>query len=323
MASIKEPCVVIVGPTATGKTKLGVTLAKTLQGEVINGDAMQVYRDLDIGTAKVTEAEADGVAHHLLDFLEPTEDYSVASFQKDARKWIHDLNDREVLPILVGGTGLYVKAVLYDYQFNDVSEDPTLRTELEQRARLEGADVLYRELLKVDPGAEKRIHPNNVQRVVRALEIYHKTGKPMSEALPEEQPSLLYDPIVIGLTMDRTLLYERINRRVDLMVDQGLVQEAESLYNRGIRKTQAVMAIGYKELFGAFDGAYSIGEAVELIKRNSRRFAKRQLTWFRHQMSMDWFDLTEAVADQDVMDKKVDEIVQFVAGKLKDRSNYL
>lgn len=314
MSSELEKVVVIVGPTAAGKTKLSIEMAKVFNGEIINGDALQVYRDLNIGTAKVTAEEAEGIPHHLLDFLAPTESYTVADFQKDAREHIHRLNKKGTLPVLVGGTGLYVKAVLYDYQFNDVSEDHDLREALQKRAEIEGTDVLYGELLAVDPEARERIHPNNVQRVIRALEIYQKTGKSMSDQLPEEQPKLLYDPVIIGLTMDRTVLYERINHRVELMVKQGLVEEAKGLYDRGIRDTQAVMAIGYKELYGAFEGEYSIEEAIDLIKRNSRRFAKRQLTWFRHQMSIHWFDLT---ADLSAPHKKIEEIVHFVAGKLE------
>lgn len=312
MASFDTRCVVIVGPTAVGKTKLGIEVAKAFGGEVINGDAMQVYRDLNIGTAKVTREEAEGIPHHLIDILEPTEDYTVAAFQRDSRQLIRSLNRAGKLPVLVGGTGLYVKAALYDYQFNEASEDTALREALQKRADEEGPEVLYKELLAVDPGATERIHPNNVQRVIRALEIFQKTGKAMSEHLPTEPPKLVMDPVVIGLTMDRDLLYKRINQRVDLMVKQGLVEEAQSLYDRGIRKTQAVMAIGYKELFGAFDGEYSIEEAIELIKKNSRRFAKRQLTWFRHQMPIEWFDVTNAL---DHFEKKVEEIIHFIAGK--------
>lgn len=318
MSLNKERCVVIVGPTAVGKTKLGIEMAKALNGEIINGDAMQVYRDLDIGTAKVTEEEAEGIPHHLLDFLDPRESYTVADFQKEARPLIHALNEKGKLPILVGGTGLYVKAVLFDYQFNEVSEDSELREGLQKRADEEGPDVLYKELLEIDPGARERIHPNNVQRVIRAIEIYHKTGQSMSDQLPNAEPRLLYDPIIIGLTLNRAVLYERINRRVDLMIKEGLIEEARGLYDRGIRGTQAVMAIGYKELYGAFEGTYSIEEAIDLIKRNSRRFAKRQLTWFRHQMSMDWFDLTDDLLNPE---KKINEILHFVAGKLKDWSN--
>ncbi|WEG11541.1 tRNA (adenosine(37)-N6)-dimethylallyltransferase MiaA [Pullulanibacillus sp. KACC 23026] len=314
MSQNKERCVVIVGPTAVGKTKLGIEIAKAFHGEVINGDAMQVYQGLDIGTAKVTEKEAEGIPHHLLDFLDPRESYTVARFQKEAREQIDSLYNKGILPVLVGGTGLYVKAVLYDYQFNEVKEDTAFREHLQKRAEVEGPDPLYRELLEVDPEAKDRIHPNNVQRVIRALEIYHKTGKPMSEHLPENEPALLFDPVIIGLTMERHLLYERINQRVDMMVQKGLIEEAKSLYDQGIRHTQSVQAIGYKELFGAFDGEYSIETAVELIKRNSRRFAKRQLTWFRHQMAIEWFDMTDVENSY----KKINEILEFVAGKLKD-----
>jgi tRNA dimethylallyltransferase len=318
VASSDTRCVVIVGPTAVGKTKLGIEVAKAFGGEVINGDAMQVYRELNIGTAKVTPEEAEGIPHHLIDILEPTEEYTVAAFQQDARRLITSLNRDGKLPVLVGGTGLYVKAALYDYQFNEASEDSDLRQALQKRAKDEGPDVLYKELIDVDPGAAERIHPNNVQRVIRALEIYQKTGKAMSEHLPIESPELVMSPIIIGLTMDRSLLYERINGRVDLMVQQGLIEEAKSLYEKGIRKTQAVMAIGYKELFGAFDGEYTLEEAIDLIKKNSRRFAKRQLTWFRHQMPIDWFDVTDYL---DSFEKKVEEIIDFIAGKLEKRSN--
>lgn len=318
MATSDTRCVVIVGPTAVGKTRLGIEVAKAFGGEVINGDAMQVYRGLNIGTAKVTPEEADGIPHHLIDILEPTEDYTVAAFQKDARRLITSLNHEGKLPVLVGGTGLYVKAALYDYQFNEASEDPDLREALQKRAEEEGPEVLYKKLLEVDPGAAERIHPNNLQRVIRALEIFQKTGKAMSEHLPTESPKLVMDPVVIGLTMDRPLLYERINNRVDQMIQQGLVEEAKSLYDRGVRKTQSVMAIGYKELFGTFDGEYSLEEAIELIKKNSRRFAKRQLTWFRHQMPIEWFDVTDSL---DSFEKKIEEIIYFIAGKFEKKSN--
>ncbi|WP_028399069.1 tRNA (adenosine(37)-N6)-dimethylallyltransferase MiaA [Ectobacillus panaciterrae] len=307
--SKQEKVIVIIGPTAVGKTKLSIELAKVLNGEIISGDSMQVYRGMDIGTAKVTSEEMEGIPHYMIDIKEPSEPFSAAEFQTLVRERIHDISKRGKMPIIVGGTGLYIQAVLYDYQFSDVSGDPIYREELEQLAEREGAEAVFKRLQSIDPESAERIHPNNVRRVIRALEIFETTGKTMTESLDEQENKLLYDTALIGLTMERAKLYERINKRVDIMMEQGLLEEVKSLYDRGIRNCQSVQAIGYKELYAYFDGTHTLAEAVEALKTNSRRYAKRQLTWFRNKMDVAWFDVTDG--------PKQKEILHDVEGKLQ------
>ncbi|TCP30253.1 tRNA dimethylallyltransferase [Scopulibacillus darangshiensis] len=314
---MKEKVVIIVGPTAVGKTKLSLDIARVFNGEVINGDAMQVYQGLNIGTAKIPETDMQGIPHHLIDFLPPSEPYTVAAFQSDARQLIHDLNEQHKCPVLVGGTGLYIKAAAYDYQFTDVEDDPDFRKEMARIAESQGNMVLHQKLADIDPVSARAIHPNNVNRVIRALEVYHLSGLPFSMHQQDQEPAPLFDIALIGLTMDRELLYKRINQRVDDMIEAGLIDEAKALYDSGIRNVQAVQAIGYKELYRYFEGECTLQEAVSLLKRNSRRFAKRQYTWFRNQMDVTWFDMTEAL---DHFEKKAEEIIRFVAGKLEIRS---
>lgn len=309
---VEKKVAVIVGPTAVGKTALGVNMAKALNGEVINGDASQVYKEMDIGTAKVTEEEADGVPHHLLDIVEPDESYTVADFQKDARKAIDAIHSQGKLPILVGGTGLYVKAALYDYQFTETASDPHLRKELELYAKENGNLALHQRLVTLDPIAAGRIHPNNVQRVIRAIEKKLLSSEIEDDAEPDP-PKPLYDLAVVGLTMDREALYKRIDQRVDVMMAEGLMNEARDFYHRGLSGSQAMQSIGYKELFRYFDQEVTLEEAIRLIKRNTRHFAKRQLTWFHHQMNVTWFD----VSDPSINFSK---IINFVAGKLGQES---
>ncbi|MBM7644430.1 tRNA dimethylallyltransferase [Scopulibacillus daqui] len=313
----KGKVVAVVGPTAVGKTALSLELAARLNGEIINGDAMQVYKGLDIGTAKIPIHERRGIPHHLIDFLPPDHSYTVADFQAGARQWIHKLNEQNKLPVLVGGTGLYIKAALYDYQFSDIDSQPELRQELEYTARIEGAESLYHKLQDVDPVSAEKIHPNNVKRVIRALEVFYTTGVPFSRHQQNEKPKPLYNMVLVGLTMDRDMLYERINQRVDEMIEAGLIEEARHLYDLGIKNTQSVQAIGYKELYLYFDGKCSLDEAVRLLKRNSRRFAKRQFTWFKRQMDITWFDMTDY---QSNFSQKAQEILAFVAGKFAKES---
>lgn len=311
---MKERLLVIVGPTAVGKTDLSIQLAKRFNGEIISGDSMQIYRGLDIGTAKVTKEEMQGIPHYLLDIKEPYETFSVSEFQQEARKYILQINQKGKLPILVGGTGLYVQAVTFDYRFTKISANQELRNKLEQFAEQYGNEALHRKLKDVDPISFETIHPNNRKRVIRALEVIELTGKPFS-SYQQKQKEPVYHAIFIGLSMDRKKLYARINARVDKMIENGLIEEAYRLYQMNLRGTQAAQAIGYKELFYYFDGKLSKDEAVELLKRNSRRFAKRQYTWFKNQMDIKWFDVTEN------RNKKIEEIFQYVAGKLKDVAN--
>jgi tRNA dimethylallyltransferase len=307
---MKERLIAIVGPTAVGKTKVSVELAKAIDGEIINGDSMQVYKDMDIGTAKPTKQEMDEIPHHLFDFLEPTESFSVADFQSLAKPVVTNVNEKEKIPILVGGTGLYVKALTQDYQFRSDDSAPAYREKLEKFAEENGKDLLHDKLKTVDPEAADNTHPNNVRRVIRALEIHHTTGMPPSYDNNEKEKNSPYDLIPIGLTMERETLYERINRRVDQMVEDGLIEEAKSLYTGGVRDCQSVQGIGYKEIYLYLQGELTKEEAILLLKRNSRRYAKRQFTWFRNQMNVRWFEMEESG-----FSKKVTEIKQFVAGK--------
>lgn len=271
--------VVIVGPTGVGKTKLSIELAKILDGEIINADSTQIYKGMDIATAKVTEEEMQGISHHLLDIKNIDEDYSVYDYQKDARIVIDDIISRGKTPIMVGGTGLYIKAALYNYEFNEnrvINNYEDLTNE-----------QLYEMLLKIDPNTN--IHMNNRKRVIRAINFYKENNIPISSKPKSDK--LLYDVIFLGLTTDRNILYDRINRRVDLMLEQGLLDEAKRIYDTGIRSKAVLTPIGYKELFMYFDRERSLEECIELIKQRSRRYAKRQYTFFNNQMNIKWFDV--------------------------------
>jgi tRNA dimethylallyltransferase len=314
---VKQKLLVIIGPTAVGKTKLSIELAKRFNGEIISGDSMQIYRGMDIGTAKITMEEMEGIPHHLMDIKDPDENFSVAEFQLLVRAKIREIADRGKLPIIVGGTGLYIQSVIYDYQFADVPGDEKFRRQLEEKAQKIGVEALHKELQEHDPESAAQIHPNNVRRVIRALEIFHLTGKTMQEFQSTQQRDLLYHTALIGLTMDREKLYERINARVDVMMEEGLLQEVKSLYQQGLRDCQSIQAIGYKEIYEYLDGKISLQEAVENLKQNSRRYAKRQLTWFRNKMDVKWFDIT----DVDNFAKKIAEISHYVEGKLQVKSN--
>ncbi|AJI30777.1 tRNA dimethylallyltransferase [Bacillus cereus E33L] len=298
----REKVAVIIGPTAVGKTKLSIDLAKALNGEIISGDSMQIYRTMDIGTAKVTKEEMDGIPHYMVDIKNPEESFSVAEFQERVRKHIREITERGKLPIIVGGTGLYIQSVLFDYQFTDDAGDAIYREQMEKLALERGVEYVHKKLQEVDPESAERIHANNVRRVIRALEIFHTSGEKMSDQLEKQENELLYDVSLIGLTMDREMLYDRINLRVDIMMDQGLLEEVEGLYNRGIRDCQSIQAIGYKEIYDYFEDRVSLEEAVSQLKTNSRRYAKRQLTWFRNKMDVTWFDVTDGEKRQKFYD---------------------
>ncbi|NME07455.1 tRNA (adenosine(37)-N6)-dimethylallyltransferase MiaA [Psychrobacillus sp. BL-248-WT-3] len=283
-----NPAVIaIVGPTAVGKTALSIELAKFCDGEIINGDSMQVYRELNIGTAKIAKEEMENVPHHLLDIKDPTEGFSVAEYQRLVREKIKDIASRGKVPIIVGGTGLYVQSVLYDFRFSEQPKQDSSRVK-----ELEGmsSEVLYSMLQDVDPVAAKDIHPNNVQRVIRAIERQELTGKQRDEIEQNQGKEKVFPHYIIGLTIDREILYQRINKRVDLMIEQGLLQEVKGLYDKGIRDVQSIQAIGYKEIYAYLDGNSTLEDAVETLKQNSRRYAKRQLTYFRNKMDIQWFD---------------------------------
>ena len=285
---MKQKIVVIVGPTAVGKTAFSIKVAETFGGEVISGDSMQVYKHLDIGTAKVTPDEMGKVPHHLIDFKEIEEDYDVSDFQKDAKQKIEDIIRRGQLPVIAGGTGLYIESLLYPVSHgSDAEPNIALRKELDEYAQVEGNEVLWSRLNKIDPNSAAKIHPNNVRRVIRALEVFHETGELFSSFQNEKknkEPN--YDAFIICLDTDRQHLYERINYRVDLMIENGLEEEARELWKKLGPKPQAqsTKGIGYSELFPYFNDDISLEEAIEQVKQNSRRYAKRQLTWFRNRL---------------------------------------
>ncbi|QKE72858.1 tRNA (adenosine(37)-N6)-dimethylallyltransferase MiaA [Arthrobacter citreus] len=305
-----QKVIVIVGPTAVGKTKLSIELAKAINGEIINGDATQVYKELNIGAAKVTEEEMEGIPHHLIDFLDPKASFTVADFQELAREKIKEIASRGKIPIIVGGTGLYIQSVLTKYEFAEQEGDELLRNQLEGYAMAFGNQALHDQLKEIDPESAKQIHMNNVRRVIRAIEVFKLTGQKFSETAFNREPEYLYDAEIIGLTMDRELLYNRINLRVDLMLGEGLIVEAKMLYDKGIRNCQSVQAIGYKELYDYFDGILLKDEAIDLIKQSSRRYAKRQMTWFRNKMNIHWFEM-----DGHNFDIKKLEILALLEGK--------
>ncbi len=305
---MKERLLVIVGPTAVGKTELSIQIAKRFNGEVVSGDSMQIYRGLDIGTAKIAKDEMQGIPHHMIDIKDPDESFSASEFQNEARAAIADIHRRNKLPILVGGTGLYVHAITHDYQFTNTGANEAFRNEMEAFAGRYGNKALHEKLKHRDPESYRSIHPNNRRRVIRALEVLEQTGKPFSH-FQSKSKTLIYEAIFIGLTMEREVLYARINQRVDQMIEKGLLAEAYQLYKKN-KHSQAAQAIGYKELFLYFDGTLSKEEAISLLKRNSRRYAKRQFTWFKNKMNITWFDMTENQS------KKKQEIMKYVAGKL-------
>ena len=270
----------IVGPTGVGKTKMSIELAKKFNGEVINADSTQVFKSLDIATAKVTEKEKEGIPHHLFDIKNIDEDYTVFDYQKDARVIIDDIISRGKTPIIVGGTGLYIKALLYDYKFEEESNNLNNYDNIDTKE-------LYERLIKIDP--KSNIHINNRKRIVRALNYYEANNKPMSEK--EKTDKLLYNVKFIGLTTDRTTLYDRINKRVDLMIDNGLFNEVSNLKDKYKNSRILNSAIGYKEFYNYFYNNKSKEEVINEIKRNSRRFAKRQYTFFKHQFNTTWFEV--------------------------------
>ena len=286
----KTKIVVIGGPTATGKTKLSVELAKKANGEIISADSVQIYKKLDIGSAKPTKEEMSNIPHHMIDILEPTENFSVADYVERAKSVIADVSSRGKLPIIVGGTGLYISSLVDNVMFSEAETDFALRDELNKKAEEMGAEKFHALLAEVDPVSAENIHPNNVKRVVRALEIYYSTGKTMTEhnAVSKLVPSP-YDAKMYALTSDREVIYERIDKRVDIMVNDGLLEEVDGLLKDGVTKDmQSMQAIGYKEIVSYFEGKLTKEEAIDAVKQNSRRYAKRQLTWFNRMKNINW-----------------------------------
>lgn len=290
---MRQDLVIIVGPTAVGKTSCSVELARRLNGEIISADSMQIYRGMDIGTAKIEEVEMEGIPHHMIDEVDPDEEFSVSDFKSKAFDYIEDIASRGKLPLVVGGTGLYVNSLVYNLDFTRASSDEEIRNRYTRYAEVYGKDYVYKRLKAVDPITANKLNINDVKRVIRALEVYEVTGKPMSESNSDfREESDHFNLSYIGLDMKRDKLYERINRRVDSMLEKGLVEEVKLLLDKGYNRDNTSMkAIGYKEVIDYLEGITSYDEMLFLLKRNSRRFAKRQLTWFRRDSRIKWFDM--------------------------------
>ena len=288
----KKPLVVLTGPTAVGKTKASIELAKAIGGEIISADSMQVYKYMDIGSAKIRQEEMDGVRHYMIDEFEPEEEFHVVKFVEKAKEYLEQIYSEGKIPIIVGGTGFYIQALLYDIDFTEQECDEKYRKELEQLAEEKGAEYLHEMLRQVDPASAEAIHANNRKRVIRALEFYHLSGKRISEHNEtERKKESPYQFAYFVLTDDRAHLYERIDRRVDLMIEQGLVEEVKKLKSMGYHKEMVSMqGLGYKEILAYLDGEMTLEEAVYIVKRETRHFAKRQLTWFRRERDVIWFD---------------------------------
>lgn len=291
----KPPLLVIVGPTAVGKTEFCIELARRLPAEIVTADSMQVYRGMDVGTAKPTEAERGGVPHHGIDLAEPDEEFNVADYRRHALAAIAAIHARGKLPILSGGTGLYVRAVVDEFLFPEKGADWAFRRRLEAEAERVGRPAIHARLRAVDPETARRLHPNDLRRVVRALEVYERTGRPLSEHLREaEGKGSPFDLLMFGLTRPREELYARINQRVHEQIRAGLVEEVASLLKRGLDENDVSMkGLGYKELIGHLHGRYGLDEAVTVLQRNTRHYARRQMTWFRADQRIQWLDLSE------------------------------
>ena len=289
---MKKPLIVLTGPTAVGKTSLSISLAKAVNGEIISADSMQVYKGMDIGSAKIRKEEMQGVTHYLVDILEPEEEFHIVKFQELAKAALEEIYAKGKIPILVGGTGFYIQAVTRDIDFTQAEQETSYREELEQFAKEKGAEYLHEKLREVDSKSAENIHANNVKRVIRALEFYHQNGTPISEHNEEQkQQTSPYNRAYFVLTAPREILYERIDRRVDQMMEEGLLEEVKSLRERGCHRGMVSMqGLGYKEILAYLEGEYPLEEAVRILKRDTRHFAKRQLTWFRREQDVIWVD---------------------------------
>lgn len=289
---MKKPLIILTGPTAVGKTALSIKLAKAIQGEIISADSMQVYRGMDIGSAKVTTEEMDGVPHYLIDVLDPDEEFNVVVFQKLAREAMEKIYANGHIPIIAGGTGFYIQAILNEIAFTETETDDSYRKQLEQQAQEYGAQWLHDQLKEVDPQAAVDIHPNNVKRVIRALEFYKETGTKISEHNEaERQKQSPYNFAYFVLNMDRQKLYERIELRINQMLEQGLIEEVRQLQEKGCHAGMVSMqGLGYKEILAYLQGECTLEEAIYILKRDTRHFAKRQLTWFRREREVCWIE---------------------------------
>lgn len=311
---MKKPLIVLTGPTAVGKTSLSISLAKAVNGEIISADSMQVYKGMDIGSAKIRKEEMQGVTHYLVDILEPEEEFHIVKFQELAKAAMEEIYAKGKIPILVGGTGFYIQAVTRDIDFTQAEQETSYREELEQLAKEKGTEYLHEKLREVDPKSAENIHANNVKRVIRALEFYHQNGTPISEHNEEQkQQTSPYNLAYFVLTAPREILYERIDRRVDQMMEEGLLEEVKSLRERGCHCGMVSMqGLGYKEILAYLEGEYPLEEAVRILKRDTRHFAKRQLTWFRREKDVIWVDKEQFHWNEA-------EILEYMMSVLKER----
>ena len=299
-----DKMVIVAGPTASGKSAAGVELCKHLQGSVISADSMQVYRGMDIGSAKITEEEMQGIPHELIDIIDPSEEWNVVRFQREAKAAVQRITARGRLPVLVGGTGFYIQALLYDIDFTETREDTSYRSLLEEKARTEGNESLYRMLQEKDPEAAAAIHQNNLKRVIRALEFTRETGEKISDHNEEQRKrQAAYDAVFFVLTMEREKLYRRIDLRVDQMMEAGLLEEVKRLQEQGFTSRDVSMqGLGYKQILQYLEGEGTLEDAVEQIKLQTRHFAKRQLTWFRRERDVIWVNTDEFPSREEMLD---------------------
>ncbi len=309
----KKPLVILTGPTAVGKTAISIKLAKLINGEIISADSMQVYNGMDIGTAKVTVEEMEGIPHHLVNILEPTEEFNVVLFKELALKAMEDIYSKNKIPIIVGGTGFYIQALLYDISFEDTNQDTTYRKELEELAKANGNEYIHNMLLQVDVESANTIHPNNLKRVIRALEYYRETNSPISKHNEIQKTNVSpYNFMYFVLNDDRELMYERINKRIDIMLEEGLLEEVIALKEAGYNKNMVSMqGIGYKEVLDYIEGITTLDEAIFILKRDTRHFAKRQITWFKREKEVTWLNRNELGND--------DKILEYAINLLKER----
>lgn len=298
----KKKLLVLVGPTAVGKTTISIDLAKKTNGEIISADSMQIYKYMDIGTAKVTLEEMENIPHYLIDIIYPDEEFTVAQYRDKAQEHIDKINNMGKIPIIAGGTGLYINSLVYELKFTNVKPNDELRKKYNNIADLHGNEHIFDELYNIDPISAEKINLNDRKRIIRALEIFHETGKPMSYYNKNfRKKTEKYSLVMIGLTMDRSKLYSRINKRVDLMIQNGLIDEVQKLLDIGYTKELASMqGIGYKEIIPYIEGEVGLDETIQILKRNTRRYAKRQLTWFRRDSRIKWIDVNQFNSIDDI-----------------------
>lgn len=304
MMEKKKPLIILTGPTAVGKTELSLLFAKAIGGEIISADSIQVYKYMDIGSAKITKEEMQGIPHFLIDELYPDEEFNVVIFQKKAKEYIEQIYQRGHIPVIVGGTGFYIQAVLYGIDFEETAADKSYREELEKFATENGVEALHNKLKEVDGKAAEEIHANNKKRVIRALEYYKQTGCRISEHNEEQRKkSSPYQFVYFVLNQDRDILYQRINERVDKMIERGLLKEVEGLLKMGYRRELVSMqGIGYKEIVAYLEGEISLEEAVDRIKKETRHFAKRQITWFKRESEVTWIEMGKYLKKEDILE---------------------